>query len=197
MHGWNRVVISVPPELNLKDILQELVEDGYLESVEDHFMSEGHCVIKRDDSKDACRLIQHLNEMYGYIADIGYTMPELCPKTEMHDLIAQQSKLQLKSKTTTLGLGHGHGIVHPNAKQKEKREIRKMTQKLIKKTSHIAVVQNPQAFNPNEHYAAYRREHDHLGFPVFHRVDIESTISYACYRHIPIYCTYTYCIQYI
>ena len=141
--GFNRVIISLPPQLNIRDILNDLVENGYLNGIEQHEKVENdHFIIKRKNEKETNELINYLNNKFGYIADIGYVKPS-------RNIVVDNTKT---GPTTTD----------------------------IAKSTHIALVESPNAINPNEQFSAFRREYDvETEFPKFQRVDIEQIIHYT------------------
>jgi len=141
--GFNRVIISLPPQLEIEDVLKDLVEYGYLNGIEEHDKVENdHFVIKRKNESEANEMINYLNNKFGYIAHIGYVKPS-------RNIVVDNTK---------------HGPTTTD----------------IAKSTHIALVQSPNARNPNEQFSAFRREYDvETEFPKFQRVDIEEIIHYT------------------
>ena len=76
LSGFNRAVLSLPEELSLDDVLNNLVVEGYINGVEEHDIAQDqHIVIKQKNEEDTVRLIKHLNDTFGYIAHKGYVKP--------------------------------------------------------------------------------------------------------------------------
>ena len=148
LSGFKRVIISLPEGLPIEDILEDLVENDYINGVEEHSVEEGspleapHFVIKRDSERQTDVLISYLNNKFGFIAHRGYVKPS-------KNIVVEQGK---------------HG----------------MTTTDVAKSTHVAIVQSPEAKNPNEQFGAFRREFDpETDFPKFERVDIEEIIHYT------------------
>eukprot|EP01084_Bolivina_argentea_P189111 325328_1 len=80
LSGFNRVVLSLPNELEIGDVLTDLVDHGYLNGVEEHDKVEEeydtiHYILKRSNEKQTNELINYINNKFGYIADKGYVKP--------------------------------------------------------------------------------------------------------------------------
>ena len=76
LSGFNRVVISLPNELLIDDILNDLVNKQFILGIEEHELVENnHYIIKRKNELETKELINYLNSKYGYISHKGYVKP--------------------------------------------------------------------------------------------------------------------------
>jgi len=74
--GFTRVIISLPNGLPIEDVLEDLVEEGYINGIEEHDVeADGHFVIRRKHERHCEQLITFLNNKFGYIAHKGYVKP--------------------------------------------------------------------------------------------------------------------------
>jgi len=80
----------------------------------------------------------------------------------------------------TFGFIAHRGYVRPSKNIVVEQGRNGMTTTDVAKSTHIALVQSPDAKNPNEQFEAFRREFDpETEFPKFERVDIEEIIHYT------------------
>eukprot|EP01083_Nonionella_stella_P144798 452697_1 len=76
LSGFNRVILSLPDGLCIEDILTDLVENDYLNGVEEHDkIEDDHFVIKRVDEAEVNAMVNYINNKFGYIAHKGYVKP--------------------------------------------------------------------------------------------------------------------------
>jgi len=74
--GFTRVIISLPAGLPIEDVLEDLVEEGYINGIEEHDVEkDNHFVIRRKNERHCEQLITFLNNKFGYIAHKGYVKP--------------------------------------------------------------------------------------------------------------------------
>lgn len=74
--GFTRVIISLPVGLPIEDVLEDLVEEGYINGIEEHDVEKDeHYVIRRKNERHCDQLITFLNNKFGYIAHKGYVKP--------------------------------------------------------------------------------------------------------------------------
>ncbi len=112
LSGFKRVIISLPKGLLIEDILEDLVENDWINGVEEHSAEEdGHFVIKRDTEPQTDLLISYLNNKFGFIAHRGYVRPS-------KNIVVEQGKCGQTTtdvaKSTHVAVVQSPGAKNPN-----------------------------------------------------------------------------------
>ncbi len=106
----NRVIIDCPPELPLKSVLTDIVEEGFLNGVDEHEICDGHCVIKRKTYSEAIKLTSYLNGKYGFIADLG-----VVKATKKQGILESPTQITVnRQRQTHVALLRDETAKHPN-----------------------------------------------------------------------------------
>jgi len=101
LSGFNRVILSLPAELNIDDILLDLVENNFLNGVEEHerIDADQNYVIKRTDEQQVNALVAYLNNKYGFVAHKGYVKPS-------RNIVIDNQNVSMKATVNVARSGH-------------------------------------------------------------------------------------------
>eukprot|EP00484_Ammonia_sp_Unknown_P010672 CAMPEP_0197055386 /NCGR_PEP_ID=MMETSP1384-20130603/64099_1 /TAXON_ID=29189 /ORGANISM="Ammonia sp." /LENGTH=324 /DNA_ID=CAMNT_0042488951 /DNA_START=119 /DNA_END=1093 /DNA_ORIENTATION=- len=112
LSGFNRIVISLPPNVSIDDILQDLVDNDYLNGTEEHDVGkDNHYIIKRESEQAVNECIAYLNNKWGFIAHKAYIKPS-------RNIVVDASKYGVSSvahaRSSHIALIHSPDGQNPN-----------------------------------------------------------------------------------